>query len=331
MKYLLPDNEEILLGEELYESTEILFQPELFGFEEYGVVDMIDKCIKASPIDTRNENKSVLDTFHILEQQGFEVDYLQKNGQELLGELHSKLKTNTSLVSVAFCNPKNGVIQPISEISKICQKNETLFHTDASKIIGKIPMNVDDLHVNLLSFSSKEIIQNEDFDIIYTGNDFPFKFSQNEFSKEEKSSLQDFAEAIEFLQLNMMNDIEIMKNLSMKLFTKLKEELRFIEIVCESEKRNPGILNVNFKYVGNGLKKSEYAFVPSRVVKSKNRNVLCASTGTTEIVDESLTFNFNRFATEKEIDSIAKTVIKEVQNIREKSSMYKLFCKMNPE
>ncbi len=92
------------------------------------------------------EHKCVLDSCRHLEQEGFEVTYLpvQKNGILDLDVLRAAIKDNTVLVSVMAVNNEIGVIQPLSEIGKICRAKGVFFHTDAAQAYGKIPLDVEE-------------------------------------------------------------------------------------------------------------------------------------------------------------------------------------------
>ena len=105
------------------------------------------------------EHKAVLDTFKDLEQKGFEITYLpvQKNGLVDLDELKQAIRPDTILVSVMYINNETGVIQPIKEIATLTHEKGALFMTDATQAVGKIEINVDDLGVDLLSFSGHKM------------------------------------------------------------------------------------------------------------------------------------------------------------------------------
>lgn len=110
-------------------------------------------------ITTQIEHKCVLDTCRNLETKGFEVTYLpvQTNGILDLELLEKSIRKDTLLCSVINVHNEIGVIQPISQIGKICRKNGVFFHTDAAQAIGKIPVNVEEANIDLLSISGHKV------------------------------------------------------------------------------------------------------------------------------------------------------------------------------
>lgn len=110
-------------------------------------------------ITAKTEHKAVLDTCKALERQGMEVTYLDVNRQGLvdLEELRAAIKDTTILVALMFANNEIGTIQPVKEIAKICAENKTLFFSDATQAVGKVPVNVKDMGIHILAFSGHKI------------------------------------------------------------------------------------------------------------------------------------------------------------------------------
>jgi cysteine desulfurase len=100
-----------------------------------------------------------LDTCRHLEQSGFDITYLpvKPNGLVDLDVFKANIRKDTLIASVMFVNNEIGVIQPIKEIGKICRENKVFFHTDAAQAVGKIPINVDDLNIDLMSISGHKL------------------------------------------------------------------------------------------------------------------------------------------------------------------------------
>lgn len=114
---------------------------------------------KKHMITCQTEHKCVLDSCRHLQDEGFEVTYLPvgRNGLVDLEELEAAMRPDTALVSIMTVNNEIGVIQPVKEIGQMCRSRKIYFHTDAAQAIGKIPVNVNEWNVDLMSISSHKI------------------------------------------------------------------------------------------------------------------------------------------------------------------------------
>lgn len=110
-------------------------------------------------ITVSTEHNAVLDPCKYLETLGFEITILpvQKDGLINLDELEKAIRPDTILVSIMAANNEIGVIQPLAEIGKICRTHEILFHTDAAQAIGKIPLNVQTMQIDLMSLTAHKV------------------------------------------------------------------------------------------------------------------------------------------------------------------------------
>jgi cysteine desulfurase len=106
------------------------------------------------------EHKCVLDSCRKLSEEGFDITYLpvQPNGVISLAALEAAIRPDTALVSIMAVNNETGVIQPLKEIGAIVRKHRgCYFHTDAAQAVGKIPLNVDEMNIDLMSISGHKI------------------------------------------------------------------------------------------------------------------------------------------------------------------------------
>jgi cysteine desulfurase len=110
-------------------------------------------------ITSQTEHKCVLDSCRHLQDEGFEVTYLpvQNNGLINMEELEAAIRPETALVSIMTVNNEIGVIQPMEEIGKLCRQKKVFFHTDAAQAVGKIPLDVNAMNIDLMSISSHKI------------------------------------------------------------------------------------------------------------------------------------------------------------------------------
>lgn len=125
-----------------------------------GVARFFGRSGKKKHIVTvQTEHKCVLDSCRHLQDEGFEVTYLpvQANGLIDLEQLEKAIRPDTAIVSVMAVNNEIGVIQPLAEIGKLCRSKKVFFHTDAAQAVGKIPMDVNAMNIDLMSISSHKI------------------------------------------------------------------------------------------------------------------------------------------------------------------------------
>ena len=110
-------------------------------------------------ITSKIEHHAILHTCEYLEKRGYEVTYLDvdENGVVKLDELKKAIRPDTILISIMFANNEIGSIQPIKEIGEIAHKHGVLFHTDAVQAFGQVPINVDEMNIDMLSSSAHKI------------------------------------------------------------------------------------------------------------------------------------------------------------------------------
>ena len=125
-----------------------------------GVARFFKRSGKKNHIITcQTEHKCVLDSARHLQDEGFEVTYLgvQQNGLIDMEQLEKAIRPETCLVSIMTVNNEIGVVQPIAEIGKLCRSRKVFFHTDAAQAVGKVPVDVNEMSVDLMSISGHKI------------------------------------------------------------------------------------------------------------------------------------------------------------------------------
>lgn len=120
-------------------------------------------------ITTQTEHKCVLDSCRFLQQRGYDITYLPvtKHGFVDLGELEAAIRPDTALVSVMMVNNEIGVVQPIKEIGAICRRHKVFLHTDAAQAVGKIPVDVNAMNIDLMSISGHKLYGPKGVGVLY--------------------------------------------------------------------------------------------------------------------------------------------------------------------
>ena len=157
--------------------NEIIFTSGATESDNLALLGVMDKNKNKGNhlITCKTEHKAILDTALHLEQLGNKVTYLSvdKNGLINLDELRSAITDKTVLISIMFANNEIGTIQNIAEIGKIAHENDVYFHTDAAQAVGHISINVKEMNIDLMSFSSHKIYGPKGVGALYISNLLP--------------------------------------------------------------------------------------------------------------------------------------------------------------
>jgi len=280
------------------------------------------------------EHDAILEPCKKLILNGFQVNYLSvdKFGMINLSDLEKIISENTSLVSVMFGNNEVGTIQPIAEIAKICHENKVLFHTDAVQAVGKLPVNVKELEVDLLSISSHKLHGPKGIGALYIkdgvkinpiilggGQEFRLRSGT-----ENVASIVGFGQACEIAQNHLVENISLIKKLQTLLVQKVLDEIPETTFNGHSESRLSN--NAHFTFLGvNGedliIKLDEYGIAASTgsacsVNTQKASHVLESMGFSLEQITGSLRLTVGIFNTEKEINETVDILKKIVEELR---------------
>lgn len=294
-------------------------------------------------ITIETEHKAVIDTCLNVEKLGAEVTFLKVNEKGLinLDELKAAIKDNTILISIMYANNEIGVIQPIKEIAKIAKENGVLFHTDATQAVGKIPVNVIEDGIHLMSFTAHKMYGPKGVGALYVRRKAPRVkvTAQIDGGGHERGmrsgtlnvpGIVGFGKAAELCHLEMEQDAKRLSTLR----DKLESELTKIEesyVNGSVEHRLPHVSNISFTYVeGEGLMMgikdlavssgsacTSASLEPSYVLKALGLD--------DELAHSSLRFGLSRFTTEAEIDYAINCVKTAVDKLREMSPLWEMF------
>ena len=218
-------------------------------------------------ITSKIEHLAVLDTCKKLEEDGFEVTYLDvdKYGRINLDELKSSIRKDTILISIMYANNEVGTIQQISQIGKIAKENNIYFHTDAVQAIGSVKIDVQAQNIDSLSLSAHKFYGPKGIGVLYVKKDIKFeKFIDGGHQErnqragtENVAGIVGLGKACEIANKNMTTHIRYLSKLRAYYLMKLQKEIpgKF-RINGGMENRLPGNANISFK----GIDSSELIF-----------------------------------------------------------------------
>jgi len=294
-------------------------------------------------ITAATEHKAVLDTCKRLEKHGCRVTYLpvRQDGLVDLDMLKDSFTDKTILVSIMYGNNEIGVVQPIREIGKLCKERGILLHTDAVQAAGKIPVNVIDDNIDLLSFTAHKMYGPKGVGALYVRRKSPRVqlTAQMDGGGHERGfrsgtlnvpGIVGFGKAAELARESMPEEMRRHAALRDRLKDKLFKELDEVYINGTLEHRLPHNLNISFAYVegesllmgindiavSSGSACTSATLEPSYVLKALGAG--------DDLAHSSIRFGIGRFNTEEEIDYTADKVISVVKKLRELSPLYEM-------
>ena len=280
------------------------------------------------------EHDAILEPCKKLSLKGLHVDYLPVDSFGMIdtSDLENIISEKTSLVSVMFANNEVGTIQPIAKIAKICRENKVLFHTDAVQAVGKLPVDVKELGIDLLSISSHKlhgpkgigalyIKDGVKIDPIILGGGQEFRLRSG---TENVASIVGFGQACEIAQNNLSENISLIKKLQTLLINKVLDGIPETTFNGHSESRLSN--NIHFTFLGvNGedliIKLDEYGIAASTgsacsVNTQKASHVLESMGFSLEQITGSLRLTIGIFNTENEINETVDILKKTVEELR---------------
>ena len=218
-------------------------------------------------ITVKTEHKAILDACAAWEHQGGKVTYLGVDDKGLidLQELENAITPETILISVMFVNNEIGVVQPIREIGAIAKKHQILFHTDATQAAGKLPIDVQEMGIDLLSLSAHKIYGPKGVGAIYVRKRKPrVRLSPIIHGGGHERGMRSgtlnvtgivgLAKALQLCCENMESETARIRALRDRLYNGITKELDEVHVNGDFENGLPGCLNISFAYVeGEGL------------------------------------------------------------------------------
>lgn len=284
-------------------------------------------------ITCQTEHKAVLDTCAQLEHEGFTVTYLapQADGLINLQDLHAAIRDDTILVSVMHVNNETGVVQDIAAIAAVCRSRDILFHIDATQSVGKLPLDVAQLPVDLLSFSSHKIYGPKGIGGLYVRRHPQVRIAAQIHGGGHERGMRSgtlpvhqiagMGEAYRLAREEMTAERERLRVLRAKLWQGISQ-LDDVTVNGNLEHSVAGILNISFGgvegetllmalkdlAVSSGSACTSASLEPSYVLRAMGVS--------DELARNALRFSLGRFTTEDEIDFAIKTVKSAVTRLR---------------
>lgn len=293
-------------------------------------------------VTVATEHKCVLDSMRHLEEEGFKVTYLpvKKDGLIDLEQLKSAITDKTVLVSVMAANNEIGVIQPLAEIGEICRSRGVFFHTDAAQAVGKVPLDVKKMKIDLLSISGHKIYGPKGIGALYVGRKPRVRLQALITGGGQERGMRSgtlptqlcvgLGTACAVAEKEMGTEAERLRMLRDRFYRQIKERLPEVYLNGDLEHRLPGNLNLSFAYVeGEGLMMGIKDLCVSSGSACTSASlepsyVLRALGVDEELAHTSLRIGFGRFTTEQDVDYAVEHIVQAVTRLRALSPLWEM-------
>lgn len=293
-------------------------------------------------ITCKTEHKAVLDTCRQLEREGFEVTYLdpESNGLIDLDKLKAAMRADTTVVSIMQVNNETGVIQDIAAIGEMCRANKTVFHVDAAQSAGKVPIDMEALKVDMMSFSAHKIYGPKGIGALYVRRKPRVRIEAQMHGGGHERGMRSgtlpthqivgMGEAFRVAKLEMDTEKDRVLMLRNRLYNGLKD-IEEVYVNGDLERRVAGILNISFNYVegeslmmslkdlamSSGSACTSASLEPSYVLRALGRS--------DELAHSSLRLSMGRFSTVEDVDYAIGRIRTAVEKLRELSPLWEMF------
>lgn len=289
------------------------------------------------------EHKAVLDACKHLERNGYDVTYLPVNtdGLVTVEQVAEAIRPDTILVSIMFANNETGVVQPIADLGKLCHERKIMFHTDAVQAFGKMPIDVQEMSIDLMSISAHKIYGPKGVGALYVRRRRPrVRLSPqihggghergNRSGTLNVPGIVGFGEAARLARESMKEESARILGIREHLRKRFIAEIPHSIVNGTLESHLPGTLNISFAYVEGesllmGLKDiavssgsacTSASLEPSYVLRAMGLN--------DELAHSSLRITIGRQTTLEEVDYVADRVKEQVERLREMSPLWEM-------
>jgi len=308
-----------------------------------GVVEMYHE--KGDHIITSaTEHRAVLDTCKALEsKRGVKVTYVpvDKTGMVNPEDVRNAITDKTILITIMMANNEIGTINPIKEIGKIAKEKGILFHCDATQGVGKIPVDVQDMGIDLMSFSAHKLYGPKGIGALYVRKKAPRVriAAQMDGGGHERGMrsgtltvplIVAFGKAVELCEQEMPTESKRLSTLRDRLQSAITSQMEEVYLNGHPTQRLPNNLNLSFAYVEGesllmGLKEIALSSGSACTSATLEPSYVLRALGVgSDLAHSSIRFGLGRFTTEEEVDYTAKRIIEVVTKLREMSPLYEM-------
>jgi len=293
-------------------------------------------------VTMETEHKAVLDTCRQLEREGFEVTYLDpmENGLLDMDAFKAGLRDDTTVVSIMHVNNEIGVAQDIAAIGEICRDKKTTFHVDAAQSAGKVPIDMETLKVDLMSFSAHKIYGPKGIGALYVRRRPRTRIEAQMHGGGHERGMRSgtlathqivgMGLAFEIAKNEMATENDRLLMMRNHLYDGFKD-MEEVYVNGDLEKRIAGNLNISFNFVegeslmmslkdiavSSGSACTSASLEPSYVLRALGRN--------DELAHSSLRFTIGRFTTMEEVDYAIEQTRSAVEKLRELSPLWDMY------
>ena len=293
-------------------------------------------------VTMRTEHKAVLDTCRQLEREGYEVTYLDPESDGLLdlGKLEAAIRPDTILVSIMHVNNEIGVVQDVTAIGELTRSRGVLFHCDAAQSAGKVPIDLAEQKIDLLSLSAHKIYGPKGIGALYVRRRPRVRIEAQMHGGGHERGMRSgtlathqivgMGEAFRIAGEEMADENERIRRLRDRLYQGFAD-MEAVYVNGDLERRIAGNLNISFNFVegeslimaikdvavSSGSACTSASLEPSYVLRALGRS--------DELAHSSLRFTIGRFTTEEEIDYTIETVRKSVDRLRDLSPLWEMY------
>ena len=293
-------------------------------------------------ITSKIEHKAVLDTCRHLEREGFEVTYLEPGEDGLISpdSVQQAIREDTTIVSIMHVNNEIGVVNDIAAIGEITRARKVLFHVDAAQSAGKLEIDLEEMKVDLMSFSAHKVYGPKGVGALYVRRKPRVRLeAQIHGGGHERGmrsgtlathQLVGMGEAFRIAKEEMHSESKRIMDLRQRLWDGLKD-MEEVYVSGDRDQRIPGIMNMSFNYVegeslimslpdlavSSGSACTSASLEPSYVLRALGMN--------DELAHSSLRFSIGRFTSEEDVDQAVASVRTAVEKLRELSPLWDMF------